>query len=248
MRAGLKSVKPYGDTMGDGAVQLSFTLPLDDVDQAREGGRLLALKMGLENPRVVFAKRLGREFVFLVVYGASKHSLDVSSLQVSKLDVVLMSHEEIREFVRSRIGRKIRVMGACLGTDAHTVGIDAVLSMKGYAGHKGLESYPDFEVSNLGAQVAPADLVEKARQSCPDALLISQVVTQKDIHRATLSRFLDYLDASGERSKYVLIAGGPGLTHPLAKELGYDAGFGAGTVPEQVASYIVQELARRKGK
>ena len=45
------------------------------------------------------------------------------------------------------------VVGACTGSDAHTVGIDAILNYKGYAGDKGLESYKGFEVYNLGAQV-----------------------------------------------------------------------------------------------
>ena len=33
-----------------------------------------------------------------------------------------MSLDEIDAFVRERVGRKIRVAGACIGTDAHTVG------------------------------------------------------------------------------------------------------------------------------
>ncbi len=54
--------------------------------------------------------------------------------------------------IRSRIGRKIRIAGACIGTDAHTVGIDAILNMKGYKGDYGLERYHEFEVFNLGVR------------------------------------------------------------------------------------------------
>ena len=50
-----------------------------------------------------------------------------------------MTMEEIDAFVGDRVGRKIRVAGACIGTDAHTVGIDAILNMKGYKGDYGLE-------------------------------------------------------------------------------------------------------------
>jgi beta-lysine 5,6-aminomutase beta subunit len=44
----------------------------------------------------------------------------------------------------------------------------------------------------------------------------------------------------------VFVAGGPRVTHPMALECGFDAGFGAGTKPSEVASYIVEEILRRK--
>ena len=37
--------------------------------------------------------------------------------------------------------------------DAHTVGIDAILNVKGHAGEKGLEYYREIRVVNMGAQV-----------------------------------------------------------------------------------------------
>ena len=48
-------IRPYGDTTGDGAVQLSFTLPIGH-DKRAEGAALqLAAKMGLEPAMVVHA-------------------------------------------------------------------------------------------------------------------------------------------------------------------------------------------------
>ena len=46
----------------------------------------------------------------------------------------------------------------------------------------------------------------------------------------------------------LVICGGARITHELAKELGYDAGFGTGTYADDVASYAVQELAKRLNK
>ena len=43
----------------------------------------------------------------------------------------------------------------------------------------------------------------------------------------------------------ILICGGPRISHELAKELGYDAGFGANTYADDVSSYIAEELDRR---
>ena len=38
---------------------------------------------------------------------------------------------------------------------------------------------------------------------------------------------------------------GKARVHELAKELGYDAGFGMNTYADDVASFIAQEMARR---
>ena len=49
-------VRPYGDTTGDGMVQVSFTLPLPH-DKRTEGAALqLAAKMGLDPAMLVHAK------------------------------------------------------------------------------------------------------------------------------------------------------------------------------------------------
>ena len=62
-------VRPYGDTTGDGMVQMSFTLPVPH-DKRAEGAALqLAHKMGIEPAMVVHAKAMGPDFTFFVVYG-----------------------------------------------------------------------------------------------------------------------------------------------------------------------------------
>ena len=40
----------------------------------------------------------------------------------------------------------------------------------------------------------------------------------------------------------MLLLGGPRIDHKLALELGFDAGFGPGTKPRAVASYLVERL------
>jgi beta-lysine 5,6-aminomutase beta subunit len=43
----------------------------------------------------------------------------------------------------------------------------------------------------------------------------------------------------------VLICGGPRVTNRLASELGYDAGFGRGTLPSEVAAFVAATMADR---
>jgi len=76
-------------------------------------------------------------------------------------------------------------------------------------------------------------------------LLVSQTVTQKDVHVKNLVNMIELLEAEGLRDRFVLIVGGPRINHELAKELGYDAGFGPKKYAEDVASFFIQELASR---
>lgn len=241
-------VRPYGDTLNDGRVQLSFTLPVPLDETAKEGARRLAIQMGLQDPSVVHAEAMGSGFSFFVVYGACNHAVDLSTVQVSKPDFEVLDKTRINALIESTMGRPMVVLGACIETDAHTVGIDAIMNMKGYNGHKGLESYHAIRAINLGAQVDSEDLVARAIEEQADVILVSQVVTQKNIHLDNLTRLQDLLEAEGLRERVILIVGGPRISHELAKELGYDAGFGTKTYAEDVASFAIQLWMQRHGK
>ena len=241
----LTKVKPYGDTMNDGKVQLSFTLPVPMGDEAIEAAKQLIRKMGLENPQVVFYRELTPGFTFFNCYGSATQTVDYASIYVPKVESSVMDMHETDEYIREHIGRKLVVVGASTGTDAHTVGIDAIMNMKGYAGHYGLERYDMIEAYNLGSQVPNEEFLAKAVELKADALLVSQTVTQKDVHIQNLTELVELMDAEGLRDKMILVCGGPRITHELAKELGYDAGFGMNTYADDVASFVVQEIVKR---
>jgi beta-lysine 5,6-aminomutase beta subunit len=247
-------IRPYGDTTGDGRVQLSFTLPVpfgDAAERARaEGAALqLAAKMGLEPAMVVHAKGMGPDFTFFLVYGRVSHLVDLSRVQVAEREFDLLPAAEVNLRIRSALGRKLVVVGACTGTDAHTVGIDAILNVKGHAGEKGLEYYREMQVVNLGAQVLVPDLVARARAEQADAVLVSQVVTQRDAHLAGARELSAAFRAAypdptvAGRTRPVLVVGGPRFDPGMAGDLGVDRVFGRGTTPAEVASYLVHALA-----
>ncbi|MDZ7673251.1 MAG: OAM dimerization domain-containing protein [Halanaerobiales bacterium] len=235
-------IKAYGDTYNDGKIQLSFTLPIQKGLEAEEAARKYCLQLGLKEVEVVHMRDLSEGFTFFVVYAISNVVVDKSKISVAKIDTEEMSYYEINDYIKDKIKRKLTVVGACTGTDAHTVGLDAILNMKGYAGEYGLERYPQYNTFNLGSQVPNEALIKKAVEVDADAVLISQVVTQKDIHIKNLTEFVEILEAEGLRDNYILVLGGPRISHELALELGFDAGFGSGTKPNQVASYIAQKV------
>ena len=244
----LTKLKPYGDTMNDGKVQVSFTLPVKDDERGVEAALQLAKAMGLKDPNVAHHGSLDLEFTFYVVYGSLTHTVNYEEIHVQTVEVDTMSMEEVREYVKDNIGREVVIIGASTGTDAHTVGIDAIMNMKGFAGHYGLERYKGIRAYNLGSQVENEEFVKKAIELKADVLLVSQTVTQKDIHIKNLTNLVELLEAEGIRDKVVLICGGPRITHELAKELGYDAGFGPGKYADDVASFAVTEIVARNLK
>jgi beta-lysine 5,6-aminomutase beta subunit len=240
-------VRPYGDTTGDGRVQLSFTLPVPSAsagDRAvAEGAALqLAAKMGLDPAMVVHSKAIGPSFTFFIVYGRVSHLVDLSEVTVAPREFELLSPAEVNLRIRAALGRKLVVVGATVGTDAHTVGIDAILNVKGHAGEKGLEYYREIKVVNLGAQVAVPDLVARAAAERADAVLVSQVVTQRDAHLAN-AREVGAAFAALPPPRPLLIVGGPRFDPSAAAELGVDKIFGKGTTPGEVASYLAHALA-----
>ncbi len=241
----LTKLKPYGDTMNDGKVQLSFTLPVKDDEKGIEAARQLAKKMGFEEPSVAYHGALDKEFTYYVVYGSTVHSINYDEIHVQTVESETMSMEGVNDYIKANIGRKVVIVGASTGTDAHTVGIDAIMNRKGFAGRYGLERYEMVEAFNLGSQVPNEDFIKKALELKADILLVSQTVTQKDVHVQNLTQLIELLEAEGLRDKFIVACGGPRVSHELAKELGYDAGFGPGKFADDVASFAVIEMVNR---
>lgn len=241
----LEKLKPYGDTMNDGKVQLSFTLPVKNDEKGDEAAKILAKQMGITDPLVAESIELDTDFTMYIVYGSVNHTVDYTTIEVETVETDVMSKYEIEDYIDDFVKRDIVVVGASTGTDAHTVGIDAIMNMKGFAGHYGLERYRNIDALNLGSQVENEEMIKKALELNADVLLISQTVTQKDVHIKNLVNMVELLEAENLRDRFILIVGGPRITHELAKELGYDAGFGPKKFAEDVASFFAQEFVAR---
>ncbi|MBP1625860.1 MAG: cobalamin B12-binding domain protein [Holophagaceae bacterium] len=241
-------IRPYGDTLDDGAVQFSFTLPVPEGPRGREAARLFVEKLGFRHVDVVHSSALANGFSMYVAYGKTELGIDYDTIQIE--DAVgekVYTMAEACEVIQTRIGRKLVVVGACTGFDAHTVGIDAIMNMKGYNHHYGLERYGQIEAHNLGAQVPNEKLIDYAVKVNADAILVSQIVTQKDVHLQNLTEFIELLQARGLRERFILIAGGTRIGNKLAVELGFDGGFGKGSYADHVATFIIDRMLEKRG-
>lgn len=242
-------IRPYGDTTGDAMVQTSFTLPVPAGKRADLAALQLAAKMGLEPASVVHSKAMGPHFTYFIVYGRVNHLIDYAGIEAPEgREYPLLAAAEVNRAIKQTLNRRLVVVGACIGTDAHTVGIDAILNVKGFAGEKGLEYYREIQVVNMGAQVTVEELVERAKADNADAVLVSQVVTQKNAHvhntkQMAAAFHAAYPTAVGPgMGRPLLIVGGPRFDTVTPGEIGVDRIFGKGTTPAEVASYLVHAL------
>lgn len=232
-------IRPFGDHANDGIVQVSFTLPIPCSPASRIAAKLTAEKMGLKNAEVVHEISLNSTTSYFILYGKVECGIDINEIGKLETEYQVYSKGEIEHIVRDELGTDVRVIGASTGTDTHSVGIDAILNHKGYNSHVGLEAYRGFVVKNLGSQVPNEKLIAEAVRMNADVILVSQTVTQQNLHVSNLTALIDMLEAEGLRERFLLICGGPRISSLLAKELGYDAGFSKGAFAEHVASFIV---------
>ena len=240
-----RHIRAYGDRI-DGSVQMSFSLPMPASEHAKEVAKHYAEAHGLDHVLVASMERASDDFSFFVVYGKSKHTVSPGEIKVPDVHIPTWSPKEIDEHIKTKLKRRIVIVGACTGFDAHTVGIDAIINIKGAAGDKGLESYAWIAAYNLGAQVDNPSLLAKARDLKADAVLVSQIITQRDIHKENAQELI--LLAQKQNLRHMkFILGGPRIDNLLAQQLGYDAGFGSGTKPSDVAAYILDVLLKEQG-
>src|SRR5579871_5578860 len=92
------AVRPYADHLGDGLVQLSFTLPVPYSLAARRAALELAAKMGFDEPEVVHYEQLTPGYTYFVMYGRCVQSIDFASFQDEGFDIEYMSEDEIEAF------------------------------------------------------------------------------------------------------------------------------------------------------
>jgi len=239
-------IKPYGDKLNDGIVQLSFTLPVENSPKAVKAAQMYVSKLNFQNISVVHAKKIAQGFTYFVVYAQAIPALDLRLVKPKQIENKHLDFYEINKLIKNSLKRCLTVVGASIGTDAHTVGIDAIMNMKGYNQDYGLERYPEINAYNLGSQVTSEKLLKEAIDKKADAILVSQTVTQNNMHIHNLTELIELIEAENLKDQYILIVGGPQITNELAIEMGYDAGFGPDTLPSEVASYIMHKLQKNK--
>src|SRR6202790_3048076 len=106
----LEAVKPYADHLGDGLVQLSFTLPVPYSLAARKAALELAGKMGFSETEVVHYEQLTEGYTYFVMYGTCAQTIDFTALEGEGFNIEYMTEDEIERFADEHVRRKIVVV------------------------------------------------------------------------------------------------------------------------------------------
>lgn len=232
-------VHPEGEHRGDGLVTVSMFVPVP-ADRADAAAIRLAEGMNLRDVRIVDrlvlhpAEGVQYELVGHTVVGVRRDELPDAPPENDAL-----SPEE----VRTRLGPlRLRVVGATLGDDEHSVGLQEITNVK----HHGLEWFGVTAV-NVGASVLVERLLDEAVEQGATAVLASLIVSHQQMHRLMMAKLHDVAVERGVRNRFLLIAGGPQVTDELARECGLDAGFGRATRGVDVARFLLSALANQAG-
>ncbi len=237
----LQASKPYRESLirpevewaGDGTAVVNVFLPVDQ-RTAEAAALAMAQAMGMKEPQVIHKEVMQpAEGTYLEVKG-------VLELDICPEDLVIpeephrLTETEIRQFVRER---SLKVVGATVGQDEHSVGMREILDIK----HGGLEGF-GIECHYLGTSVPITKVVDAALEIGADAILISTIITHNDVHQVNMGKLHNLCLEKGVRPRLLLIAGGTQITDELARSNGMDAGFGRGTKGIDVASFMVNAL------
>ncbi len=226
-------IKPEVEWCGDGIVSLNIFLPVEE-RTAEFAAIEIGKKMGLEDVEVMNKQVMHpAEGTYVEVKGRVTFEIDPATLEIPEEEETL-SEEEIREYASKN---KIKVVGATVGEDEHSVGMREIIDIK----HGGIEGF-GFECHYLGTSVPVEKVVDAAIELDARAILISTIITHADIHRINMQRLHNLCVEKGIRDKVVLIGGGTQVTNEIAVESGLDAGFGRGAKGIHVASFLVKKL------
>lgn len=231
------AVLPEAEHRGDGLVTVGLFVPLPS-DRADAAALRMAEAMSLADARIVDRVVLHpAEGVQYEVVGRLRDAVAIPDPR-GDAGVPAVSPEQVRAVLAPR---GLRVVGATLGNDEHSVGLQEIVNIK----HQGLEWF-GLTCLNIGSSVLVERLLDEAVEHDAVAVLASLIVSHREVHKVMMRKLADTAVERGVRDRFLLIAGGPQVDHELARSHGLDAGFGRGTKGVDVARYLHDALMARE--
>lgn len=226
-------IKPEVEWHADGVITMNMFIP-EPQDIAKQAALEIAKKMNLDDPQVIHTSIMHpSEGTYVELRGIVPFSIDRTKLVIPE-KVELLNEDTIDKETHKR---GLKVVGATVGQDEHSVGMQEILNIK----HGGIEKY-GFECHYLGTSVSLEKLIDAAIEIGAKIIMMSTIITHNDVHTTNMQKLNDLCVEKGIRDKVILIGGGTQITDEMAKKCQLDAGFGRGTKGHEVASFIIKKL------
>ena len=127
-----KPLRAYGDRDGDGMLQMSFALQVPPSARAREAAKRFAEMHGRKEPLVATMEECAEGFTYFVVYGHSRHSIDVSQIEVPEVRAVALVYSRWRMMGVISMGMTMAIKGFFDGIGRTKVHLVAALVMNAF--------------------------------------------------------------------------------------------------------------------
>ncbi len=231
-RGASKFIKPEMEWAGDGIVQTTMFLPVDE-RTAEFAAIEVGKKMGLKDVEVIHKEVMHpSEGTRVEIKGKVAFDIDRENLVIPPKPEV-MSDDQIREEIEKN---PMRIVAGTVGEDEHSVGLREIIDIK----HGGIEKY-GIDCEYLGTSVPVEKLVDAAIELNADAILASTIISHDDIHYKNMKKLHELCIEKGIRDKVMILTGGTQVSNELSEKMGVDAGFGRGTKGVHVATFLVKK-------
>ena len=177
-------------------------------------------------------KEIGRQFETLEIYLPEMVEAAEIVNRVNDEAIVPVIEASASGVAEGAAVKKGKVVMATIQGDLHDIGknmVSLILQVNG------------FEVIDMGINVPPADIVDRAEQVGADIIGMSSLLTTCLPYMKDL---VGFLDAKGTRDQYAVIIGGAAPTPEFTKSMGADAH--GHTAAEAVT--ICNDIMEKKGQ
>ena len=231
------TIVPEVEWKNDGYVSVTLFIP--EEERIAEAAALeMGKNMNLSDVEVIHKQIMqDAEGTLVEIKGRVNFKIKKNELKVPEKKE-LLSDDIMREYVKKN---PVKIVAATVGEDEHSVGLREIIDIK----HGGMEKY-GIECVYLGTSCPVEKLIDAGIETKADAIVASTIITHNDVHTKNMQKIHDLCVEKGVRDKFILVSGGTQVTDEIAKAHGMDAGFGRGTHGNDVASFIIETLMRRK--
>ena len=156
-------IRPYGDRMDDGVVQISFVLPVPPSEKAKEAARVFMKKMGFSDVKLATMEHVADNYSFFIAYGRSGMYLDYNEIVEGTTVMLPVYHPGALLFIGD--GHALQADGEPVGTGVETsMDVGFTVELRRKASLTGPRAETAEHIISIGSQPEFASSLDRGLQ------------------------------------------------------------------------------------